>query len=425
MQVNQMFIRLLYNLLLMLILPIALFKLHWPKKGKPIIGRRWPEHFGWSAALEQPVDLWFHAVSVGEVLASIPLLRELKQRHPHWQLLVTTTTATGAIQVETKLAGIAVHRYAPFDLLPCVHRFIQTHKPKQLWIMETELWPNLIQACHSQSIPVSIINARLSERSAKRYQRFITMTKSLLSHIHHICVQSSDDANRLRRLGYPQEQMTITGSLKYDLTLPDGLISQTREQRRTLFGHRSIWIAASTHKGEDEVLLSIAKYLLCLQPDILLILAPRHPERFSYVSQLIQAQGLTLAHRSKNEQPQASTQVYLADTMGELMTLYGMVDVAFMGGSIVPIGGHNYLEAAALGVPCVSGPYDFNFRDISVQLQKYGALKLCQNKAEIQDAMACWLMNAKEQQKASNAALLVVKSNQGALERCLIPLLNE
>jgi 3-deoxy-D-manno-octulosonic-acid transferase len=410
---------LIYNLLLMLLLPIALYKLHWPRAGKPKVGRRALEHFGISPKTNQPVDLWFHAVSVGEVLAAAPLLRALKAQHPKWQLLLTTTTATGAAQARDKLGDIVTHRYAPFDLLPCVWLFLQRHPPKQLWIMETELWPNLLRACARRHIPVKLVNARLSERSAHRYQKFATFSHQLLSYLSHICVQHQDDAERFMDLGYPAAQLTVTGSIKYDLTLPPELRAEAQAERKQLFGERPVWIAASTHKGEDEVLLAIHKRLSAHHPNWRLILVPRHPERFDAVAALIQTSGLKGVRRSLAAQPQAHTQVYLGDTMGELLRLYGMADVAFMGGSIQPIGGHNFLEAAALGVPCVSGPYDFNFSDISAQLQNEGALRREPDEAAIEAALTDYMTNTQLRDAAAKAAHRVVQANRGSLQRTL------
>ncbi|WP_220719823.1 lipid IV(A) 3-deoxy-D-manno-octulosonic acid transferase [Agarivorans litoreus] len=408
----------LYQLLLVLVLPLALYKLYWPRAGKPSVGKRWLEHFGLSQKVAK-VDLWFHAVSVGEVLAAIPLITQIKQQQPELNILLTTTTATGAEQVKQKLGDLVTHRYAPFDLWPCICCFLHLHRPKKLWIMETELWPNWLSLCHKKQIPVSLINARMSERSCRGYMRFKGFAQNLYNKLNLVLAQHQDDAQRFNQLGVAAANLVVTGSIKYDLPDTKNIQQQAKQLRSSLFGERLVWIAASTHKGEDEKILEVMQKVRKQLPDSVLILVPRHPERFDQVAELIAGSGFDCARRSKQQSPSAKNAVYLADTMGEMLLMYGCADAAFIGGSLVPIGGHNYLEAAAMGLPCVAGEHDFNFSDISQQLQASGALKLSADTEQLANWLKAWLANQEERRKAGDAGLTIVKQNQGALTRSI------
>ncbi len=413
---------LIYNILLIFVLPLAMYKLYWPKLGKPAVGRRWREHFGISRRLTKP-DIWFHTVSVGEVLAAAPLIKRLKQQQPELQILLTTTTATGAEQVQQKLAGLVEHRYAPFDLWPCIAWFLRWHQPQRLWIMETELWPNWLTLCQRHNIPVSLINARMSQRSCRRYQRFSRFSQRLYAKLDLVLAQHQDDAQRFHQLGVDAANLVVTGSIKYDLADPSAIQQQAATLRPQLFTERPVWIAASTHKGEDELVVEIMQAVRKQLPDSLLILVPRHPERFDQVAELLKDQQVAFSRRSQHQVPDAQQAVYLADTMGEMMLMYGCADVAFIGGSLVKVGGHNYLEAAAIGLPCVAGEYDFNFSDISQQLQARGALKLSADIEQLANWLKVWLSDPQQRAQAGQAGLAIVKQNQGAIEASLKALL--
>ncbi|UPW18555.1 lipid IV(A) 3-deoxy-D-manno-octulosonic acid transferase [Agarivorans sp. TSD2052] len=416
--------KLLYNLLLIPLLPLAMYKLYWPKAGKPSVGKRWVEHFGFSKKVTG-VDLWLHTVSVGEVIAATPLIKQLKQQQPELCILVTTTTATGAEQVANKLGELVVHRYAPFDLWPCISLFIHKHQPKKLWIMETELWPNWLSICGKKQIPVSLLNARMSQRSCQRYLRFKTFSRQLFSNINLVLAQHQDDAQRFNLLGVDAAKLMVSGSIKYDLPNTETIQQQAALLRRQLFDQRLVWIAASTHKGEDELILEVMQKVRTQLPDSVLVLVPRHPERFDHVAELIAERGLSCARRSLQQTPSVEQTVYLADTMGEMMLMYGCADVAFIGGSLVKVGGHNYLEAAAMRLPCVAGEYDYNFSDISQQLQAQGALKLSSDTEQLANWLKAWLSDSTERKQAGEAGLNIVKQNQGALARSLNALLAE
>ncbi|WP_411993334.1 lipid IV(A) 3-deoxy-D-manno-octulosonic acid transferase [Agarivorans sp. DSG3-1] len=418
-----MLIKLLYNLLLIPLLPLAMYKLYWPKTGKPSVGKRWIEHFGFGEKATN-MDLWFHTVSVGEVIAATPLVKQLKQQQPELRILITTTTATGAEQVANKLGELVVHRYAPFDLWPCIKVFVSKYQPKELWVMETELWPNWLSICNKKQIPVSLINARMSERSCKGYLRFRRFSKNLFSKINLVLAQHQDDAQRFNQLGVDAAKLMVSGSIKYDLPNTETIQQQAEQLRAELFGQRLVWIAASTHKGEDELILDIMQKVRNQLPDSLLVLVPRHPERFEQVAELIADRGFSYSRRSLQQNVAPDQAVYLADSMGEMMLMYGCADTAFIGGSLVNIGGHNYLEAAAMRLPCVAGEYDFNFSDISQQLQACGALKLSADTEQLANWIKAWLSDENARKKAGEAGLGIVKQNQGALARSLDALLN-
>lgn len=415
--IKRLLIGVLYNLLLIPGLVFACYKLYWPREGKTPFGKRALEHFGLGKRASRP-DVWLHAVSVGEVIACVPLVNKLLEEHPNWQILVTTTTATGAQEVTRRLGDKVMHRYSPFDLLPCIGLFLLKNKPKQLWIMETELWLNWLLLCRALGIPVKLINARLSARSANRYQRFASFAQMLLSRLSWIGAQYDHDRDNFIRCGAAPDRVQATGSIKYDLDLNPQRIEKARQERRAQWHERKTLIAISTHRGEDQIMLDIAAKLRATLSDLLLIIVPRHPERFDEVADLIAPQA-SFARRSQNQPVEANTQVYLADTMGELLDLLAMSDIAIMGGTFSQIGGHNYLEPAALGLPCVSGPFDFNFQEISSQLKQAKALVLSENIDELIAQLTLWFNDSQCYHAASQAALHTVQANQGATARTL------
>ena len=412
-----MFYRLLYNLLIHLFSPLLLALLYWPKKGKPSFGRRWPEHLGWVTAPKGKRPVWLHAVSVGEMVAATPLIKQLKAEHPHLAVLVTTTTRTGADQA-AKLGDLIEHRYAPLDFPWAIALFLRRVQPRALLIMETELWPNWLAACGRHNLPVMVLNARLSERSAARYRRFHGIFRLLSKNITHIACQYQADADRFAGLGIPQNRLSTTGSIKFDIDYDDAVREQGKMLRAQLGAQRPVWIAASTHEGEDEQLLSAHQALLQSHPDALLILVPRHPQRFNQVAALVQKYGLSL-HRRTQGKPQAHTQVYLGDTMGELPLMLAAADVAFVGGSLIGRGGHNLLEPAALGKPVLTGPSTFNFSDISHHLVDAGAAKIVKNWKELAHTLDRLFDNKKKVNTMAKAALLAVKANQGAKTKAI------
>ncbi|HDN9016915.1 TPA: lipid IV(A) 3-deoxy-D-manno-octulosonic acid transferase [Aeromonas salmonicida] len=408
--------RLLYNLLIHLGLPLALLALYKPKKGKPGFGARWAEHLGRTPASGQEAPLWIHAVSVGETLAISPFIRALKAERPDLPILLTTTTRTGAEQA-AKLGDLVVHRYAPLDYPWAVAAFLKCIKPRALWVMETELWPNWLAACEARHLPVTIINARLSERSCQRYARFQGAFDTLSRPLTHLLCQHQDDAERFARLGVGRERLAVTGSIKFDIQLGDEVQARGQALRQQLGQSRPVWIAASTHQGEDEQVLAAFDLVLQRHPQALLILVPRHPERFVRVAELCAPYGCV--RRTGGAPIRETDKVYLGDTMGELPLMLAAADVAFVGGSLVKVGGHNLLEPAALGKPCLSGPAYFNFSDITRQLVAQGGAALVADAAALGEKVSELLADEGERRQMGEQARAVVLRNQGALARTL------
>lgn len=418
-------IRFFYTLLLVIASPILLLILYRKKTGKPTFGKRWKEHFGFTPAVfksENQKILWIHAVSVGEVIGVSSLIKAIKQQNPSYKIVVTTTTATGAQQVE-KLGELVEHRYMPIDFAWTVRGFLKSVRPDEMIIMETELWPNTLVTVSKKKIPITVINARLSERSANRYQRFPSIFKLFSLSITKILCQHQDDANRFLKLGVPLEKLTVTGSLKFDITIDLNWIEKGKELREQLTSNKLnsfVWIAASTHQGEDEQILDAHQQLLDSYPQSILILVPRHPERFDSVYQLIQDQGLTVSRRTEKEFQQ-DAQVYLADTMGEMLILMAASDICFMGGSLLgeKVGGHNLLEPAALGVPTITGPSYYNFSDITEQLVQAKATSICTDAKSLSQQVMVLFSQKEILKEKGKQSLAVVQRNTGAIDKTL------
>ncbi|WP_347331448.1 lipid IV(A) 3-deoxy-D-manno-octulosonic acid transferase [Marinimicrobium locisalis] len=414
--------RWLYSLLLYLLTPLLLLRLLWLARGNPAWKRRWGERFGAVGPLATERTLvWLHAASVGEVLAAQPLIRALEQE-PELALLVTTTTPTGSERVSALFGDRVHHAYAPIDLPGSVSRFLRRVQPRMLLMMETELWPNLVAACHRREIPTLLINGRLSERSARGYSRFSSLTRPMLRQLSEACIQNRADAERFQDLGLRPETTHITGNIKFDLTLEESVRRHAETLRRQWRPEvsRPVWIAASTHRGEDEVILeAFGRVRSQMATNPLLVLVPRHPERFEPVTQLCRERGFQVACRSENAALGAEVSVLVGDVMGELLAMYGASDVAFVGGSLIPNGGHNLVEAAAWGLPLLSGPSQFNFAEVSKLLSDAGALKTVGNAEELTEAVIELLDLDELRSARGNAAREVAEANRGALEKTL------
>ena len=415
--------RALYTLLFHVALPLILLRLAWRAWRAPAYARRVGERFALGLAPLQPDGIWLHAVSVGESIAAAPLVRELLARYPHLPITITCMTPTGSERIRAlfpaeQYAGRIQHCYLPYDLPWTAARFLRQLRPRLAVIMETELWPNFIAACERRAIPVVLANARLSERSARGYARFARLTAPMLARLQLIAVQSAAEAQRFLQLGARSEAVQVTGSIKFDLQVDAQLLARATACRAD-WGARPVWIAASTHAGEDEIALAAHRQLLARWPQALLILVPRHPERFNSVYELCQRQGFATCRRSAGVQPQATDALLLGDTMGELLFLYALADVALVGGSLVANGGHNLLEPAALGKPVLSGPHLFNFLEISSQLREAGALREVQDADSLAREVAQLWQSRDDWQAMSEAGLAVLRRNQGALARLL------
>lgn len=411
-------IRLTYNLLFCLLLPLLLYRLHTSgSAGKGFAGR-WLEHFGWVPPLQAAKSIWIHAASVGEVLAAAPLIKALKQQRPDLTLVLTTTTRTGADQAET-LAAWATHRYAPLDCPWMVKAFVRRIKPQALLIIETERWLNYMLVCQRHTIPVAVVNGRLSPRSFKRYQHFKAFFRVWSQPLARLLVQEQEDARRFKQLGIAEEKCVLTGSIKFDIEFPAHVSEQGQQLREVLGLQRPVWMAASTHQGEEQQVLQAFRQVLTTLPHSLLILVPRHPQRFEEVANLLAQQGFNTVRRTANSSVTSVTQVYLGDTMGELPMLLAAADVTFVGGSLVTVGGHNLLEPAALGKPCLTGPHYFNFSDITRQLVNSGGARLVENATALATAVTQLLQDPVQCQRMGEAAKAVVKRNRGALQKTL------
>ena len=361
-----MLVRIVYTLLLALASPLLLFGLYKSKPNKPKFGSRWKEHFGITPKLKNSdKPIWIHAVSVGESIAATPLIKALKEQNPEQSILVTTTTSTGAEQI-AKLGDLVEHRYMPIDFGFAIKGFLKAVQPKQMLIIETELWPNTLNEVHKAGIPISVVNARLSEKSCSNYAKVQPLFNVIEPCLTKVLCQNQTDADRFESLGVNKEKLTVTGSIKFDIQISEEVKEKGKALRAELGLTRPIWIAASTHKGEDEQILEAHKQILESHPSALLILVPRHPERFDDVFTLCQKLGFETTRRTSRTEVTESTQVYLGDTMGEMLVLIGAADICFMGGSLVgdKVGGHNVLEPIALGVPVLTGPSYYNFKDI-------------------------------------------------------------
>jgi len=415
-----MWIRWIYSVLLAVAAPFLLVSLYKKKPGKPPFGQRWKEHWGITPKVNATNPIWIHAVSVGESIAVTPIIRELKARHPDLPIVVTTTTSTGAEQI-AKLGDLVTHRYMPLDFAWCVRGFLKAVNPSKMLIVETELWPNTLHTVAKAGIPITVINARLSERSCQRYQKFQSVFNLLAQNLTQVLCQYQSDAERFIRLGLRPDKVHVTGSVKFDIQVSKEQIKAGQALREQLGINRPVWIAASTHQGEDEIILEAHQSLLQSHSNALLILVPRHPERFNSVAELCNQKGFTIVRRTDDKAYDSNTQIYLADTMGEMMTLIGASDVCFMGGSLLgdKVGGHNFIEPAALKKPCLTGPSYFNFADIAQQLIHVDALRVATTASDISHHLAQWLNAPTERLRLGHEAANVVKKNQGALKRTL------
>ena len=413
----------LYSLAYYGLLPFILLRLWYRGRKSPGYRRRWKERFGYIPALTPGEGktgvIWVHAVSVGETLAAVPLIRELQHQHPGHRLAVTTTTPTGSERVKAEFGESVYHVYAPYDLPGAVSRALDMLNPTLLIVMETELWPNLIHGCYKRQIPVAVANARLSERSATGYGGVPGLSRPMLGEVSKIAVQTLAERQRFIALGAAEQNIEVTGNIKFDIRLSDEIRQQALGLKALVStaGKRPVLLAASTHRGEDEVLLYAYAALQREFENLLLIIAPRHPERFADVAALAVKQGYSLARRSAGELPGEQHQVFLCDTMGELMLFYGICDVAFVGGSLVPAGGHNMVEPAAWGVPVISGPHLFNFTEASELLLAKRALEICHTGEDIALALEPLLSDPSYRNQRGQAALAVLQDNQGALQR--------
>lgn len=380
----------------------------------------WPERLGVlppALAGTTAPTLWLHAVSVGEVLSAAPLVTAMRRTHPDWRIVVSTTTRTGRDLAETRLSGVAGVFYFPLDFAWIVRRVLRHVRPALVVVVETEIWPNVVRLCRAQGIGLLLVNARISDRSFPRYRRFRTLLGPVLAQFDRLCAQSEETARRLRELGAPIDRIVVTGSLKFDV--PDDPPRGVFDVARRLEG-LPVLLAASTLKGEDEILLEVLRRLRETRPHAVLVLAPRHPERFDAVTQLAERTDWRVVRRtSLGHRPDAAFDVLVLDTIGELAALCAQATVVFVGGSLVPAGGHNILEPARYARPIVVGPSMSNFADITRSFLEAGALVQAPDAAAAQRELLSLFADPTRRERLGEAARGVLDRHRGAVERTM------
>ncbi len=405
----------IYRLVLLALVPAALLHLWWRGRRQPAYRLHIAERFGRYEGVPPQPCLWVHAVSVGETRAAQPLVKKLAERYPDHRILMTHTTPTGRETGESLFGDTVVRIYLPYDLPGAVASFMDHFRPAMGVLMETELWPNLTMAAARRGIPVFLVNARLSEKSARGYRRMARLTRMTLGHLAGIAAQTPADAQRLESLG--ARTVEIAGNLKFDIEPPHSAREQG-QRLRDLFGTaRPVFLAASTREGEEQLLLSS---LSRLQPrDALFVIVPRHPQRFADVEQALRSAGLRYQRRSDERMVQPDTRVVLGDSMGELFAYYLSADIAFVGGSLLPLGGQNLIEACAVGTPVLVGPHTFNFRDATAQALATGAARLVHDADDLMETASRLLASADDRRRMSDAGKHFAQAHRGATARVM------
>ncbi|MCH9769931.1 MAG: lipid IV(A) 3-deoxy-D-manno-octulosonic acid transferase [Gammaproteobacteria bacterium] len=412
--------RLLYTLGFYLAVPALLLRWLWRSRRNVGYRQRLGERFGFIKFIPKTTSIWLHAVSLGEAIAAAPLIKALLHNYPDYTIVVTSTTPTGSNQIQKQFGKQVYHCYLPLDLPMAMSRFLTRIRPKLAIIMETELWPNLLSALKAKNIPVLIANARLSKRSMHNYKKIQNTVKKMLGNVNQVIAQSELDGEHFLKLGLKQHQLTIGGNIKFDMTLPDDIKTKGQAMRAQWHSEsRPTFIVASTHEGEESLIVDAFKIILQKFPNTLLILAPRHPERFAKVISLFKEAGFNIALRSSNDLISNNTQVLIGDTLGELRQLYATADVALVAGSLAPIGGHNLIEPAALGMPILAGPNLQNCLEISKTLLAKNALKITPDAKTISDTVIELFNQTELANTMGIAAKQVADDNRGALQRHL------
>lgn len=411
--------RILYSLLFTLSTPFIL--LYFAVRGlrHQAYLSRWGERFGFVQPGNRAGGILLHAASVGEYNAASPLLKALLKQYPNLPLIVTTLTPTGSERIRQDLGDKVFHSYIPLDLPAAVSLFLNRAKPQLIIVMETEIWPNLYFQAQQRSIPLFIVNARLSETSVGRYLRLSRLVRAALQSVAWTGAQSAEDAERLIRCGTRPQHTIVSGNLKFDLQVPAGLSEQGKALRSRWNPARPVLVAGSTHEADENVILPAFKGLLESIPDALLILVPRHPERFARSVQAARATGLRVEMYSEGETCSPQTQCFVIDTMGKLMTFYACADVTFVGGSMGTQGGHNALEPAALGKPVLVGPNTANAKEIVNELIECGAALRISNQQSFQACAEALLGDGLLRDRMGQAGLALVEKNKGSLKLTL------
>jgi 3-deoxy-D-manno-octulosonic-acid transferase len=407
--------RLLYTVAAYLMVPWALLHLALRARRQPAYLRNVGERFGFYSAEPDTAVIWIHAVSVGETRAAEPLVKALRQRHPGRRIVLTHMTPTGRETAQALFGDAVESRYLPYDLPGAVRRFLRHFRPAIGIVMETELWPNLIHACARSGVPVHLVNARLSERSASRYGRFRALTAPMLATLSGIGAQTERDAERLRSIGAPR--VVVTGNMKFDRGPPPDQL-RLGARLRELFGmRRPVFLCASTREGEEALLLDALPLLA--PSEALTVLVPRHPQRFNEVAELFRTKGAPFQRRSENVAIRPETRLALGDSMGEMFAYYAACDVAFVGGSLLPLGGQNLLEACAVGKPAIVGPHTFNFEEATEGAIEAGAALRAADAAQAVQLARALLEDPLRAKAMGEAGLRFTQAHRGATERTL------
>ena len=411
-------LRLLYSALLYVVAPLALIATALRGLRDPSYRDRLPERLGFTKLRFAARPIWIHAVSVGEVQAAAALVRGLASRYPQHPVLLTTATPTGAQRVRALFGESVRHAYLPYDLPGAVRRFLDRTAPVLAIIMEREIWPNLYRACFVRKIPILLASARISARSGQRHLRFAGLFRDALACDVTIAAQTAADAERFRALGIAPTAVHVTGNIKFDLEIPED-VRRAGSHIRAEFAHRPVWIAGSTHEREEDIVLDAHERVRAARNDTLLVLVPRHPNRFDAVKSWLRARNVRFVSRSAREAVTADTSVLLVDTLGELLSFYAAANVAFVGGSLVPVGGHNLLEPAALNRPIIVGPHTFNAADIAENFLASGAAVRVESATELGAAVLDLLTNAARRDQMIARAHEILQENRGTLVRLL------
>lgn len=408
--------RFLYSAIFYSIIPFVLFRLYWRGRKTPEHRRRWNERFAFYRQSYPQNVIWFHAVSVGEVEALFPLVKAIQNQHPDSPILITTMTPTGSARVKAVLGDSVSHVYVPYDLPDAVHRFMQCFKPKLAVMIETEIWPNLFVYCGKHDIPLYIVNARIAARSVANYQKLSAFIHPALAQVSLIATQTEQDTEHFIAIGASKDSVKNLGNIKFDVEISETTIAQGLQLKADLFSNRFVWLVASTHKDEEAIFLELYRILKAQIPELLLVLVPRHQQRFAEVIKLCEAQ-LNTVVRTANDRVNTQTDVYLVDTIGELKMFYATADIAFVAGSMVSAGGHNILEAAAVGVPVLFGPYMTNFKEIADGVLKQQAAIQCQTKEDVVQAVLNLYQQPDVRAELIAKGKTFIRDNQGTVVR--------
>ncbi|HET9865597.1 MAG TPA: lipid IV(A) 3-deoxy-D-manno-octulosonic acid transferase [Steroidobacteraceae bacterium] len=377
------------------------------------------QRLGFGPAIRGAPGIWVHAVSVGEVQAALPLVNALLAKYPDVPLVVTTGTVTGRARARALFGTRVDVRYVPIDLPGSVRRFFARVRPRLAVILETEIWPNLYHRCGRLGVPLVMASARISPRSVKNYRRLVSLFREALSHGIFIAAQSDQDARRFHSIGASPERTHVVGNIKFDFRLPPSIDTQGAALRRLLGMERPVWVAGSTHAVEEDIVLAAHRQVRARFAQALLVLVPRHPPRFGEVTDALRARGVKFVSRESGAPASGDTEVFLVDRLGELLGFYSAADVAFVGGTLVPVGGHNLLEPAALGLPVLAGPNNFNSADVARLLVECNAVRIVQDTDSLAAAVCELLAEPAARTRMGANGRMAIEQNRGAVDRLM------